>query len=166
MKKTLEIKLMIIENFIDHLGASDEYTGMMKTLALSYVEEDHVDEIAQAFPDLESGSRAIELLEDARGVMLYFTDAPDFDDEHSEVYEAIAAFLDGEGKATPQDKEEEDSTCLAIECPKCDYWENAPDDIPRRKLDVVKNVSADGRFTECKCPLCHHEWTMDWINLL
>ena len=54
MKKTLEIKLMIIENFIDHLGASDEHTGLMKTLALSYVEEDHVDEIAQAFPKLDN----------------------------------------------------------------------------------------------------------------
>lgn len=48
MKKTLETKLMIIENFIDHFTTNEEERERMKNSALQYVEEDHVDEIEQA----------------------------------------------------------------------------------------------------------------------
>jgi hypothetical protein len=55
---------------------------------------------------------------------------------------------------------------LTLECPECDYWENSPDDIPRRKLDIVDEVSDDGRYTKCTCPLCHHQWRLDWNEVL
>ena len=48
LTKTQEIKLMIIENFIDHYTTNDDERDSMKMEALTYVEEDHVDEIAQA----------------------------------------------------------------------------------------------------------------------
>ena len=48
MKKTKEIKLMIIENFIDHFTSDEEERHRMKVCAETYVEEDHVDEIEQA----------------------------------------------------------------------------------------------------------------------
>ena len=52
MKKTIEIKLMIIENFIDHFTSSDKERESMKKCAALYVDGDHVDEIAQAFPEI------------------------------------------------------------------------------------------------------------------
>ena len=55
---------------------------------------------------------------------------------------------------------------IVIECPKCDFWECAPDDIPRRKLGVISSVSDDGRYTECECPECHHQWRLDWDECL
>lgn len=48
LTKTQEIKLMIIENFIDHYTTNDDERDAMKMEARTYVEEDHVDEIAQA----------------------------------------------------------------------------------------------------------------------
>jgi hypothetical protein len=48
LTKTLDIKLMIIENFIEYYTSNDEERDAMKEVARSYVEEDHVDEIAQA----------------------------------------------------------------------------------------------------------------------
>lgn len=48
MKKTLETKLMIIENFIDHFTSHIATREKMKQTARDYVEEDHVDEIEQA----------------------------------------------------------------------------------------------------------------------
>jgi hypothetical protein len=49
MKKTLETKLVIIENWIDHYSSNDFERERLKKTALQYVEEDHVDEIKQAF---------------------------------------------------------------------------------------------------------------------
>lgn len=40
-----EIKLMILENFIDHFSSDDEEREAMKEVARLYVEEDWVDEI-------------------------------------------------------------------------------------------------------------------------
>lgn len=48
MEKTLEIKLMIIENFIDYFTSDENEREEMKQVARDYVEEDHVDEIKQA----------------------------------------------------------------------------------------------------------------------
>lgn len=48
MEKSLEIKLMIIENFIDHHEHDEAGREIMKQEAALYVEEDHVDEIAEA----------------------------------------------------------------------------------------------------------------------
>lgn len=43
-----EIKKMIINNFIDHNFRDEEVRKMIKSGVDTYVEEDHVDEIAQA----------------------------------------------------------------------------------------------------------------------
>ncbi len=43
-----EIKKMIIENYIDHRFHDEEIRKMMKIEVDTYVDEDHVDEIAQA----------------------------------------------------------------------------------------------------------------------
>jgi hypothetical protein len=48
MKKSNEIKLMIIENFIDHFTTDEAERERMKGVAFEYVKEDHVDEIEQA----------------------------------------------------------------------------------------------------------------------
>jgi len=48
LTKTQEIKLMIIENYIDNFTTNDDERDTMKANALIYVEEDHVDEIAQS----------------------------------------------------------------------------------------------------------------------
>lgn len=48
LTKTQEIKLMIIENFIEHYTTNDDERDAMKMEARTYVKEDHVDEIAQA----------------------------------------------------------------------------------------------------------------------
>lgn len=52
MKKTIEIKLMIIENFIDHFTSSEAERDEMKEVARIYVEEDHVDEIEQSIGEI------------------------------------------------------------------------------------------------------------------
>lgn len=49
MSKTKEIKLMIIENFIDYYTTDETEREEMKEEAATYVEEDWVDEIGQAF---------------------------------------------------------------------------------------------------------------------
>lgn len=46
---TKDIKRMIIENFIDWHTTNEEEREQMKIDAMVYVEEDHVDEIAQAY---------------------------------------------------------------------------------------------------------------------
>lgn len=48
MSKTKDIKLMIIENFIDHFTSDESEREKMKETARTYVEEDWVDEIAQS----------------------------------------------------------------------------------------------------------------------
>ncbi len=48
--KTEEIKLMIIENFIDYIETNEVQREKLKVLADNYVTEDHVDEIAQSLP--------------------------------------------------------------------------------------------------------------------
>lgn len=48
LTKTQEIKLMIIENFIEYYTTNDDERDAMKMEAHTYVEEDHVDEIAQS----------------------------------------------------------------------------------------------------------------------
>jgi hypothetical protein len=49
MTKTQEIKLMIIENFIDYIRPNDPAENdRLKNLARNYVGEDHVDEIKQS----------------------------------------------------------------------------------------------------------------------
>jgi len=48
MTKTQETKLMIIENFIDHIETNEVQRRKLKAVASQYVEEDHVDEIQQA----------------------------------------------------------------------------------------------------------------------
>lgn len=46
MTKTQETKLMILENFIDHIETNEVQRQKLKAVALEYIEEDHVDEIA------------------------------------------------------------------------------------------------------------------------
>ncbi len=48
MKQTKVIKLMIINNFIDHWTSNEAERERMKNTAAVYVTEDHVDEIAQS----------------------------------------------------------------------------------------------------------------------
>ena len=48
MKNTKEIKLMIIENYIDWFTTDEDERKRMKDNANLYVEEDWVDEIKQA----------------------------------------------------------------------------------------------------------------------
>ncbi len=58
LPKTKEIKLMIIENFIEYYTTNDDEREAMKAEARTYVEEDHVDEIAQAdFVDKSNAER-------------------------------------------------------------------------------------------------------------
>lgn len=47
---TKEVKLMIIENFIDHYTTDEKERESMREDAYIYVEEDHVDEIAASLP--------------------------------------------------------------------------------------------------------------------
>ena len=46
MSTTKETKLIIIENFIDYFTSSDEERVRLKDVAADYLEDDHVDEIA------------------------------------------------------------------------------------------------------------------------
>ncbi len=62
MKKTLLTKLMIIENFIDHYTTNDVEREEMKDAAYQYVVEDHVDEVAEAFPPIEDEKPDFTLL--------------------------------------------------------------------------------------------------------
>jgi len=48
-KKTLDVKLIIIENYIDWFTSDEKERDQMKYAAFNYVEEDHVDEIQQFF---------------------------------------------------------------------------------------------------------------------
>ena len=48
MRDTKEIKLMIIENYIDWFTNNEDERDQMKENAKLYVEEDWVDEIAQS----------------------------------------------------------------------------------------------------------------------
>ena len=49
MEKTKEIKIMIIENYIDWYTSNEDEREELKIEARNYVEEDWVDEIAQSF---------------------------------------------------------------------------------------------------------------------
>ena len=49
MTKTQEIKLMIIDNFIDAYTTNELERDRFKEISYIYVNEDHVDEIAQSF---------------------------------------------------------------------------------------------------------------------
>jgi len=69
MKKSEEIKLMIIENFIDHFTSNEEEREKMKATAKAYVDEDHVNEIEQSElfqeeedEEIKAVSRAANLL--------------------------------------------------------------------------------------------------------
>lgn len=53
MEKTLEVKSMIIENFIDYCRFDEKETKRLKSMIPTYLEEDHVDEIIQAFEILD-----------------------------------------------------------------------------------------------------------------
>jgi hypothetical protein len=46
-----DVKFMIIENYIDHYTTSEAEREAMKDEAFAYVEEDHIDEIGQSFPE-------------------------------------------------------------------------------------------------------------------
>lgn len=50
-RKRDDVKLMIIENFIDYFTSDELERESMKVSAAQYVEEDHVDEIGQSFPN-------------------------------------------------------------------------------------------------------------------
>ncbi len=52
MTKTKEVKAMIIQNFIDHIAfqLDDDTLNVVRGISDTYVAEDHVDEIGQAFP--------------------------------------------------------------------------------------------------------------------
>lgn len=52
MIKTQKIKLMIIENFIDHFTSNETERLQMKETAFQYVEEDHVDEVESYFNEI------------------------------------------------------------------------------------------------------------------
>ena len=47
LSNSQELKLVIIENFIDYFYHSDENRTCMKLTAYLYVEEDHVNELEQ-----------------------------------------------------------------------------------------------------------------------
>ena len=49
MTKNQEVKLMIIENFIDYYTTDEKEREEMKDAATIYVKEDWVDEIGQSF---------------------------------------------------------------------------------------------------------------------
>ena len=46
---TIDVKLIIIENFIDHYTSDESLREEMKEVAWHYVQEDHVDEISETF---------------------------------------------------------------------------------------------------------------------
>jgi hypothetical protein len=50
MSKTKEVKEMIISNFIEHYTTIENQRDDMMVVLETYIEEDHVDEIGQAFP--------------------------------------------------------------------------------------------------------------------
>jgi hypothetical protein len=54
LTETQKIKLMIIENYIDHYTSDDEERDAMKENALMYVEEDYNDEIEDYKPSINN----------------------------------------------------------------------------------------------------------------
>jgi hypothetical protein len=66
MKPTQEIKLMIIQNFITHLGLDRTKEGkeMYNDISIQYVTEDHVDEIAQGMLDAHEVGLVATILTD------------------------------------------------------------------------------------------------------
>lgn len=52
LTKTQDVKLTILENFIDWYTSDEEERITMKQSAEIYVEEDYVDEISQSYPEL------------------------------------------------------------------------------------------------------------------
>ena len=56
-----EVKLMILENFIDHYTTNDYEREAIKSEARTYVDEDHVDEVAQALTPTEKRAYVINV---------------------------------------------------------------------------------------------------------
>lgn len=74
---TKDIKLMIIENFIDHWEHDDAAREIMKSNARTYVDEDHVDEIQSIFPSEDENENSSNyLINTFMGLVFY-------DDENS-----------------------------------------------------------------------------------
>lgn len=71
MKNSLEIKQQIIENYIDWYEHDDVHREIMKDFAGLYVDEDHVDEIAQAynFEAILSEAQALKQLTEDHGMV-------------------------------------------------------------------------------------------------
>lgn len=88
LTKTQEIKLMIIENYIDNITTNDDERDTMKANALMYVEEDHVDEIAQ------SGMGVVPT--ERQNVITRVRDLLCELDTYEEVVEAVRAILNHE----------------------------------------------------------------------
>ena len=65
--KTKETKKMIIENFIDYYITNEVERKVIKDAIEIYVEEDHVDEISQAFPILKKETKIEEVKALLRG---------------------------------------------------------------------------------------------------
>jgi hypothetical protein len=59
MTKTKEVKEMIISNFIEHYTTIENQRDDMMAVLETYIEEDHVDEIGQAFPSIIMSERDI-----------------------------------------------------------------------------------------------------------
>lgn len=49
LKHTEDVKLMIIQNFIDYYTSDDKEREEMYSIAWDYIREDHIDEIESAF---------------------------------------------------------------------------------------------------------------------
>ncbi len=86
LTKTQDIKLMIIDNFIEYYTSNDEERDAMKEVALTYVEEDHVDEIAQA--DFTDNSERKNVINRVRNLLCEL----DTDDEVVEAVRAIVNY--------------------------------------------------------------------------
>jgi hypothetical protein len=66
MRQTLspsskEVKLIILENFVDYYTTNDDEREAIKSTARTYVNEDHVDEVAQALTPTEKRAYVISV---------------------------------------------------------------------------------------------------------
>ena len=88
MKNTKEIKLMIIENYVDYLTSDDNEREELKGIAHDYVNGDHVDEIAQA--NTKNDKRIVQLTGQEFGdhIGLYLVPKNISDDEFEKCFEA------------------------------------------------------------------------------
>ena len=60
MSTTKSVKLTIIENYIDWIYSYEYERDIAKADASRYVKEDLVDEIAQAFPELDVSANSVD----------------------------------------------------------------------------------------------------------